>query len=120
MEPPVHHHPFPFSLAAWPRRCAVVLLRREHDHWIRNGGLWREDRTPKPAATRLTTLWTRTWNTTAALGTLRTVSSGSSWAFRGFYGRYNYSVTYGGRTYRGTVRFPRSAGARQTVTVNLV
>ncbi len=59
--------------------------------WIQNGGLIREDMTPKPVYTTLDQLINQDWRTS---GSQLTNSSGNI-QFQGFYGLYNISVQNG-------------------------
>ncbi len=69
----------------------------DNRHWIDNGGIFRVDKTPKPAADSLYSLWHTTWTTQANLTTNAEGIAG----FRGFPGVYE--VTYG--TVKDTLEF---------------
>lgn len=57
-------------------------------HWIKNGGIVREDRSYKPAAERIKKLWNETWTTKLKL---KTDNQGKI-KFRGFYGDYKFKI----------------------------
>lgn len=59
--------------------------------WLQNGGLLREDMTPKPVYTALDQLINNEWRTVGDQ-----LSNASGWIqFQGFYGRYNLSIQNG-------------------------
>lgn len=70
--------------------------------WLKGGGLLREDLSPKPAYTALRRLIHEEW-TTRAQG----VTDGAGrFAFRGFYGGYEATVTVGGRDVSRIIQLP--------------
>ena len=67
------------------------------------GGLLRYDMTPKPVYEMINELFGRTWHTEFER------DSGSTCAFRGFYGTYRVGVTVNGRDVVREIRFSRGA-----------
>ena len=94
--------------------------------WLPNGGMLRDDLSPKPVYDRLVQLIHNEWRTQSQGAT----PASGSYAFRGFYGQYQVSVTLNGVTKtvplhvvkggdnRVTVSFPSTAPL--TVIVNPV
>ena len=73
------------------------------------GGLLRYDMTPKPAYEMIRELFGRTWRTELER------DSGSTCAFRGFYGTYRAEVTVGERRLVRDIRFSRGAETAEIV-----
>lgn len=93
------------------------------NHYIPNGGIYRADGSPKPAGMVVEQLITSTWNSSSPSVGIQ--SSGTSLhTFRGFYGRYDITISLVAPSigpYSGTHRvdFPAAAGASQTVMLTL-
>lgn len=111
--------PLPLSLPAPPHTV-------DTNHFITNGGIFRADGTPKPAGTVVETLITSTWNTSSpAVPITPSPTNPGLQSFRGFYGRYDITVTVSDAQGVPTtfvlprVNFASAAGPVQTAVLTL-
>lgn len=81
--------------------------------WLEQGGIISQDWTPKPAYYELDSLINKEWRTNREGRS----SIDGKFYFRGFYGKYEITVTYGGRT--STSVFHLAEGAQNVATVQL-
>jgi hypothetical protein len=111
-----------------PRVAGVTLWGFFDGHvWVRNSGIFRADFSPKPAAVQLRRFWSETHNTTvrdaavspaagrplgAAAANGQASGGGSSFEWTGYFGRYSYELSSGGKRYSGTFDLHPGDGGR--------
>lgn len=83
----------------------------EGRHWQPKAALYRKDWTEKPNGAAFRKLVRETWHTDATGAT----DERGEWSARGFYGRYEITVTVGGRTHRATVLHQAEGGPATVV-----
>lgn len=83
-------------------------------HWVKHGGLFRQDGTPKLAATAFEQLWSHTWHTSVMCEEWE-MGYSSPYKFRGFYGTYDYSFDMDGKHYSGSCSFSSDTSAQCVV-----
>ena len=81
--------------------------------WLAGGGLLRKDLSPKPAYDSLRKLIHEEWRTQAQGPT----DAAGQFAFRGFAGRYEVSVTAGGKTAKGRLDLRGGPGGKPVTCV---
>mmetsp|Transcript_15397 Transcript_15397/g.33374 ORF Transcript_15397/g.33374 Transcript_15397/m.33374 type:complete len:588 (-) Transcript_15397:1196-2959(-) len=86
-------------------------------HWIRNGGMYRADGSPKQSALVVKKLWGETWNSSLFQPTPQI--SSSQFKFRGFYGGYSYRFVFRSKLYQGQLSFGASKGTQQSATITV-
>ena len=97
-----------------PRVKAITMWAMwDGSSWQRNGGVVRQDLTPKPAYEALDRLINHAWRTNASGKTDRQ----GRFAFRGFHGDYEVTVTRGTTTRTERLRVTAEAGNRLAVAL---